>query len=83
MTESTALVEINIPHDLAAGDTGPPTLFIKEERAAERFWNFFTANIRNKHTRRAYFNAACKFSEFCAERGVHELKYVKAVHISA
>lgn len=83
MTDSTALVEISIPQDLAVGDSSPPTLFIKEARAAERFWDFFTANIRNKHTRRAYYNAVCKVSEFCAERGVHDLKYVKPVHVSA
>jgi hypothetical protein len=37
MTNSSALVEISIPHDLAAGDSSPPTLLIKEVRAAERF----------------------------------------------
>ncbi len=66
-----------------AGIATPPALFLKEARAAERFWDFFTANIRNPHTRRAYYNAVCKFSEFCAERGVHELEYVKPVHVSA
>jgi hypothetical protein len=80
MTEGTALVEIGIPHELAKGS--PPALFFKEARAAERFFDFFTANIRNKHTRRAYFNAASKFSEFCAERGVHDLEYVKPVHVA-
>jgi len=68
MTDSTALVEIDIPHELAEGS--PPALFLKEPRATERFVDFFTANIRNKHTRRAYFNAACKFSEFCGARRV-------------
>jgi site-specific recombinase XerD len=82
MTDSTALIEIIIPHDLAAGDSRPPALFLMEARAAERFWDFFTANIRNKHTRRAYYNAASKFSEFCAKRGVHDLKYVKPVHVA-
>jgi len=83
MTEGTGsqLVEIK-PHDLAAGDGSPPALFIKEARAAERFFDFFTANIRNKHTRRAYYNAACKFSEFCAERGVHDLSQVKPIHVA-
>src|SRR5580704_11091711 len=80
MIEGTALVEIDIPHELAEGS--PPALFLKEARAAERFFDFFTANIRNKHTRRAYFNAACKFSEFCAERGVQDLEYVKPVHVA-
>jgi integrase/recombinase XerD len=82
MTESTALVEFNAPADLAAGDGSPPALFLKEARAAERFWDFFTANIRNRHTRRAYYNAVCKFSEFCAERGVHDLAHVKPVHVA-
>jgi site-specific recombinase XerD len=83
MTDGTALVEISIPRDLAAGDSSPPTLFVREPRAAERFWDFFTANIRNKHTRRAYYNAACRFSAFCAERGVHDLAHVKPVHVAS
>ncbi len=83
MTESTALIEIGIPHDLAAGDGLPPALFLKEARAAERFLDFFTANIRNRHTRRAYYNAACRFSEFCSERGVLDLAHVKPVHVAA
>jgi integrase/recombinase XerD len=80
MIEGTALVEIDIPHELAEGS--PPALFLKEARAAERFFDFFTANIRNKHTRRAYYNAACKFSEFCAEYGVNDLEHVKPVHVA-
>lgn len=83
MTESTALVEISVPHDLAAGDSSPPALFIKEARAAERFWDFFTANIRNPHTRRAYYNAACRFSQFCVGCGVFDLENVKPVHVAA
>lgn len=74
-----------VPYDAPAGLEGisakAPALFLKEARASERFFDFFTANIRNKHTRRAYYNAACKFSEFCAERGVHDLAHVKPVHV--
>jgi site-specific recombinase XerD len=81
MTHGTALVELAIPHDLAAGAGAPPALFVREARAAERFFDFFTANIRNKHTRRAYYNAACGFSEFCAER-VFDLARVKPVHVA-
>jgi hypothetical protein len=77
MTKGTALIEIKTPADLAAADSSPPALFLKEARAAERFFDFFTANIQNKHTRRAYFNAACRFSEFCAERGMHDLTTVR------
>jgi hypothetical protein len=45
MTESTALVEIGIPYGFAEGSGGPAALFLKEARAAERFFDFFTANI--------------------------------------
>jgi site-specific recombinase XerD len=79
---TTALVPLDTPANLAAQGSSPPALFLKEARAAERFWDFFTANIRNRHTRRAYYNAACKFSEFCAERGVHDLAHVKPVHVA-
>jgi site-specific recombinase XerD len=82
VTEGTALVEINAPADLVAGDGSPPALFLKKARTAERFFDFFTANIQNKHARRAYFNAACRFSKFCAEHGVHDLAHVKPVHVA-
>ena len=82
MTNGTALIELGTAHDLAAGNGSPPALFLREARAAEWFFDFFTANIRNKHTRRAYYNSACKFSEFCADRGVHDLAHVKPVHVA-
>ena len=84
MTEGrgTQLVKISIPNNLASGDGSPPTLFLSQARAAERFFDFFAANIRNKNTRRAYYNAACRFSEFCAERGVRDLAEVKPVHVA-
>lgn len=80
---STSLITLDAPESLAVQELNPPALFLQEARAAERFWDFFTANIRNKHTRRAYYNAVCKFSEFCAELDVHDLEYVKPVHVSA
>jgi len=76
---STSLITLDGPENLAAREASPPAFFLKE---AERFWDFFTANIRNPHTRRAYYNAVCKFSQFCAERGVH-LEHVKPEHVAA
>jgi hypothetical protein len=32
----------------------PPTLFLPHAKAAERFFEFFAANINNDHNRRAY-----------------------------
>ena len=63
---STELVVLDPLQGLADISSKAPALFLKEARATERFFDFFTANIQNKHTRRAYYNAACKFSEFCA-----------------
>ena len=36
-----------------------PTVFLPDEKAAERFFGCFTANMRNRNTRRAYYKAAC------------------------
>jgi hypothetical protein len=35
-----------------------------------RFLEFFAANIRNPHTRRAYYRAAEEFLAWCAGAGV-------------
>jgi integrase len=40
------------------------------ERASMRFLEFFAANIRNPHTRRAYYRAAEEFLSWCAGVGV-------------
>jgi len=40
------------------------------ERASMRFLEFFAANIRNPHTRRAYARAAEEFPAWCAAAGV-------------
>jgi integrase/recombinase XerD len=80
---STGIIVPDALRDLAENGAKVPALFIQEARAFERFFDFFTANIRNPHTRRAYYNAACKFSEFCAERGVRDLAHVKPVHVAA
>jgi hypothetical protein len=39
-----------------------PKLFAPDESAARRFLEFFTANIRNPHTRRTYARAAVEFA---------------------
>ena len=61
MTE-TGLVPYQLPRSLAALSAEAPGVFLPNKRAAERFVDFFTSNIRNRHTRRAYYKAACRFS---------------------
>jgi len=57
-------------------------LFLAGPEASERFWEFFTANIRNRNTRRAYYKAACRFSQWCEGRGL-DLARVKPTHVAA
>lgn len=52
------------------------------ERAGVRFLEFFTANIRNTNTRRAYARAADEFLTWCAEIGVTSLAAVAPLHVS-
>ena len=61
----------------------PPALFLPEPKASERFWEFFTANIRNKNTRRAYYKAAARFSDWCESRNIYDFKLVKPTHVAA
>ena len=47
-----------------------PALFSPSERAERRFWEFFTAHIRNPNTRLAYLAAVRRFAEWCERRGL-------------
>src|SRR6202045_660849 len=40
------------------------------EQAGRRYVEFFTANIRNPHTRRAYARACSRFFAWCEDRGL-------------
>jgi site-specific recombinase XerC len=52
------------------------------ERAGMRFLEFFAANIRNPHTRRAYARAADEFLAWCASVGVPSIAAVQPVHVA-
>jgi site-specific recombinase XerD len=60
-----------------------PMLFLPDAKAAERFLGFFSANVNNTHTRRAYYRAACSFSVWCQSQGIHQLADVKPFHVAA
>ena len=53
------------------------------ERAGMRFLEFFAANIRNPHTRRAYCRAAEEFLAWCASVGVRSIAAVQPLHVAA
>jgi hypothetical protein len=52
------------------------------ERAGMRFLEFFAANIRNPHTRRAYARAADEFLAWCASVGVPSIGAVQPVRVA-
>ena len=54
-----------------------PALFLSDAKTADRFFGFFTANIRNPNTRRAYYKAACRFSVWCEHRKLGGLQQVR------
>lgn len=49
--------------------TLPPS-FAADERMASRVLEFFAAQIRNKHTRKAYARATARFGAWCEARGL-------------
>ncbi len=61
-----------------------PTLIAAAgDRAAYRFLEFFTAQIRNSHTRRAYVRAVGEFCAWLEARGLLSIAAVSSVHIAA
>jgi site-specific recombinase XerD len=70
LSESAALVII------------PGTVADAGEQAAHRFFEFFTANIRNPNTRAAYHRAACRFFGWCEERNL-AFERIRPPHVAA
>lgn len=60
-----------------------PKLFVPNPQAAKRFIEFFTANIRNANTRKAYAHAVQGFAAWCELNGFNELRDIEPVHIAA
>lgn len=71
---TTAVSVLPSARELATGFLGGPGAY---KRAAE----FFTAEIRNPNTRRAYLNAARRFAGWCRERGL-DLTAVETLHVA-
>lgn len=65
------------PHEL------PAILASAGQDAITRFVEYFAANIRNPHTRRAYLRNALAFLRWCDARGITSLPQVKPVTVAA
>ena len=53
------------------------------DRAAYRFLEFFTAQIRNPNTRRSYVRACREFCAWLEVRGVPSIAAVSSIHVAA
>jgi site-specific recombinase XerD len=71
--------------DLIIAPSPDPQLafFAPTPKAAKRVLEFFTTQISNDHTRRAYMNAARRFANWCADNSIHELSQVQPFHVAA
>ena len=53
------------------------------DQASWRYVEFFAANIRNPHTRRAYGCAVMEFLAWCDDAGVPSVVAVQPLHVAA
>ena len=60
-----------------------PALFAPDPSTARRVLEFFTVNIRNPHTRKAYGKAAGEFAAWCESHGIEHLRDVQPMHVAA
>ena len=67
----------------AGFDHLPVLIAAAGDQAAWRFIEFFTANIRNPNTRRAYGRAVSDFFDWCTERRIHELAQISPTIVGA
>lgn len=68
---------------LVSGLAGLPALFTPTPAAAKRTLEFFTANVRNPNTRKAYAKAVADFAAWCGAHGLAELAAIEPVHVAA
>jgi integrase/recombinase XerD len=57
--------------------------FTPTPKAAKRVLEFFTGQINNDHTRRAYMNATRRFAAWCGRKNIDELSRVQPFHVAA
>ena len=65
-----------------AGPVLPALIADAGDRAALRFLEYFTVNIRNKNTRAAYGQAAGAFLRWCEGTGITRIEDVQPVHVA-
>jgi site-specific recombinase XerD len=61
----------------------PAPIFAPTPKAAKRVLEFFTAQISNDHTRKAYLNGTRRFAQWCEQHGIGQLTDVQPFHVAA
>jgi site-specific recombinase XerD len=69
--------------DLALSTSSLPSLFAPNPVTARAVMEFFTANIPNPNTRKAYARAAAHFSNWCSRHGIVALQDIQPIHVAA
>ena len=70
-------IQLAIPHARKL-----PQLFTPTPTAQKRFVEFFTANIRNPNTRKAYTWAVAEFATWCEQHGLLSLQTIGPIHVA-
>ena len=65
-----------------AAAKAPALISAAGDRAAYRFLEFFTAQIRNPHTRRAYVRAVGAFCACLEESSITSIAAVGSIHVA-
>ena len=60
----------------------PPVLFLQSESMSRHFWEFFTAQIPNPNTRRAYYGAISQFSAWCRWFDITDILALQPIHVA-
>ena len=79
--KNAAILDSRAP--LSVSTMLPTTVANSGEHARVRFLEFFTAQIRNPHTRRAYARAVVDFLAWSETKGVTSLPQVQPLHVAA
>ncbi len=84
MPELWEIAVVEKPRSLTADVRAsvPSIVRSTSDRAAWRFLEFFTANIRNKNTRAAYARAVRSFCDWLETRGVRDLRQLSPVIVA-
>src|SRR3954469_8378312 len=82
MSRDLVLYSPGLPSKREAHQVVPATVADAGEQATYRFFEFFTANIRNPNTRRAYHRAALAFFAWSQARGL-TLGAIRPPHVAA